>query len=194
MSVVADVLKIAATQKESYAASKGSGAFMTEQERDGAAQRLRDSALKVAASHLETVRGALVGSLGCGEEEIDARIAGLEARAKEADKYAREQEARAEKAEGIARQQKARADGAEENARQQKARADVWCANTPRSPSMPTPRSPSMQHLQRTLSMIYSLYMSFLAVHSPSLHHTSTFTFLASHFIHRMYIIARGGG
>ena len=39
-----------------------------------------------------------------------------------------------------------------------------------------------MQHLQRTLSMIYSLYMRFLAVHSPSLHHTSTFTFLASHF------------
>ena len=41
---------------------------MTEQERDGAAQRVRNAALEVAASHLEAVRGALVGSLGCGEE------------------------------------------------------------------------------------------------------------------------------
>ena len=47
---------------------------MTEQERDGAAQRVRNAALEVAASHLEAVRGALVGSLGCGEKEIDAKL------------------------------------------------------------------------------------------------------------------------
>jgi hypothetical protein len=74
VSAVADVLKIAATQKESYAAAKGVGAFMTEQERDGAAQRVRNAGLEVAASHLEAVRGALVGSLGCGEKEIDAKL------------------------------------------------------------------------------------------------------------------------
>ena len=50
-----------------------------------------------------------------------------------------------------------------------------------------------MQHIQRTLSVIYSLY--FLAVHSPSLHHTSTFTFyslyisfLAVHSASHFYI------
>ena len=75
VSAVASVLKIAATQKESHAAARGGGAPMTEQERDGAAQRVRNAALEVAASHLEAVRGALVGSLGCGEKEIDAQIA-----------------------------------------------------------------------------------------------------------------------
>ena len=69
MSVVADVLKIAASQKEAYAAAKGEGAFMTEPQRESAAQRVRHAALEVvAASHLETVRGALAGSLDCGEK------------------------------------------------------------------------------------------------------------------------------
>ena len=69
VSAVASVLKIAATQKESHAASKGGGAFMTEPQRESVAQRVRHAALEVvAASHLETVRGALAGSLDCGEK------------------------------------------------------------------------------------------------------------------------------
>ena len=44
VSAVSEVLRIAATQKEPYVAARAGGAFMTEQERDGAAQRVRDAA------------------------------------------------------------------------------------------------------------------------------------------------------